>query len=268
MADVQTQEANGDFDAQAISYQHGVLLVDRTGSMMGIRSATGNRRCQDAIVQAKEKVERFFNALNGQGVAIWGFRNSTISPFHPGYLNEARALDLLDNLDPNGCHGSTPLAEAMCNAADGVAGAVSLSPKPGYLHVATDGGENNSSGACSGPSGHVYEAGTWQFKVRRKIAIAGIVPVDVAYWVEPTVLRSLDIDPETGEPRTVIQSDPTAQFTCRRRAECESSLWAALSADTGGDYEVVTDTDTDYPCSFGNCPAPKNPDTGLEPWSF
>lgn len=240
---------------QAINAYRGVLLIDRTGSMQAVRTATGNMRCEDALAQAKSALNEFYAAptpAGGNLMAIWTFTNSSVTAV-TGYVGKAAALSAVSSLSTAGCDGSTPLADAICKAADTLA---ALNPKPNALHISTDGGENNSTGPCSGPWGDIYTNGTWQKKVRDKVFVSGL-RLDVRFWISPTTLSLLpSVDPETGKPRLPGLPSASASAVCSTEAQCEHLLFSTLAGDTGGVYGVIKDNNQQYPCNYGSCPPP------------
>jgi hypothetical protein len=124
----------------------------------------------------------------------------------------------------------------MCFAADELN---TLTPKPTYLHLATDGYENASTGPCSGPMGDYHTAGTWQNKVFNKLISVGTI-AKIQFWVGPTTLQSMQ--------------NVNALSYCGTSAKCEDQLFQALAAYTGGTYAPVKDNDPAYPCGPGQCP--------------
>ncbi|HYO74117.1 MAG TPA: VWA domain-containing protein [Archangium sp.] len=221
--------------------RYGMILIDRTGSMMQQRS-TGNSRCKDALIQARGALTEFFGtAVGGTHMAVWTFTNSAVTKLTPTYVGKDDALAALNSLDPSGCSGSTPLADAMCWVADDMQ---ALEPKPTLLHVATDGYENNSYGECSGPSGSYTTPGTWQNKVLTRLTAAK-VRARVDFWVAQT---TLELAP--GNQANTLT-------TCSSVEQCEEQFFAALAEQTGGEYHRVKDNNTAYPCTDpALCPAP------------
>lgn len=269
---------DGEFVAKLQDIRSGVLLIDRSGSMTTVRSATGNTRCVDALTMAREKVQRFFRDLGGLRIAIWTFQDSGVTPLHAGYItSEAAALSYVDSLSPTGCSGYTPLAEAMCRAVDGKpASVVTLSPLPGYLAILTDGGENNSD-VCNGPLGDIFTAGTWPNQVYFKI-FGKVVNVDTSYWIPDTVLNFTGQSRESDLPESDLPESDLIDIelgtaarpvvnnsTCANENQCESHLFYHIQSNIGGTYGVVRDSDDDYPCSYGQCPPPKPPGPSGEP---
>lgn len=255
-ADVAPDETESVSTAEQALFAHrGVLLIDRTGSMLQTRTSTGNSRCKDALTQAEEAVNEFFappTPSTGNSLAIWTFTNSSVTKV-TGYVNKTSALNAVRNLSPTGCSGSTPLADSLCQATDELA---ALSPKPNALHVSTDGDENNSTGVCSGPWGDIFTPGTWQYKVRERVFNAGL-KLSTRFWIAPTTLDLVPrIDVETGRPKPPGLPSTNISAICSTSAQCEHLLFSTLADDTGGTYGVVKDNNTQYPCQYGQCPVP------------
>jgi hypothetical protein len=146
-----------------------LLLLDRTGSMeQAIRPSTGNTRCRDALAVAREDARAFF-AGGGSQAAVWTFADG-IANLTGGFAGEAEVTAALDGLDPEGCDGNTPLAQAICAASDELSARFPTAPHGSrLLAISSDGGENSSSGACAGfdsAGGSPYDPGSWQQKTR------------------------------------------------------------------------------------------------------
>jgi hypothetical protein len=153
-----------------------LVLLDRTGSMTETR-INGHSRCRDALDLAKADVHTFFllhPAQQGAAVAVWTFADAAPTLLTGGFVDEATALAALNTLTPEGCTGSTPLADAICSGSDALNAALPGSTAAQrMLAISSDGGENNSSGPCAGPSsagGPPYDPGSWQQKVEAKLA--------------------------------------------------------------------------------------------------
>lgn len=161
----------------------GIILIDRTGSMTVIRPVTGNTRCADARTTASVDVNAFFGEYGeypNARVAVWTFAGTGYIDVTGGFTDKASALAAIQGLNPEGCDGLTPLADAMCWAADALSAAFPEGTR--ILYVSSDGGENNSSGECSGYDGLVepWPDGSWQRNVLDKFCDNAIV--NVRYW--------------------------------------------------------------------------------------
>lgn len=220
--------SNGDFKV-GNPQPHLLVLLDRTGSMVELRS-NGQSRCHDALELAKLDVRSFFarfSTIPGISVAVWTFAGSAPSDLTGGFVGEGPALAALNALDPEGCTDSTPLADAICSAADSLDAAF---PAGGtgnrILAISSDGGENNSTGPCSGPSstsGAPYDPGSWQGKVRARLVGHNIV-LD-RFWGS-VVRRPIDV--ETG--RTTVAGSVS-----------DFDFFRELAMATGGTYWGVGD---------------------------
>jgi hypothetical protein len=217
-----------------------LVLLDRTGSMLAVR-ANGHSRCRDALALARQDITSFFDLHGGTpgvSAAVWTFADNGPTAL-TGFVDETQALAALDGLAPEGCSGSTPLAEALCSAGDQLS---STFPPAGSdrltLAVSSDGGENNSDGTCAGPwsvAGPPYEPGSWQQKVTDHLR--GHQVILSRFWGEVTRSESL-VDPETGLPHGL--NYPDALF------------FEDLAAATGGDHQFVDDGDGLPPPFFSN----------------
>ncbi|HKV11659.1 MAG TPA: hypothetical protein VJ725_26170 [Thermoanaerobaculia bacterium] len=178
-----------------------LLLLDRTGSMsLAIRPATGNTRCRDALTIARQDARSFF-ASGGSKAAVWSFSGDGIENLTGGFVSEAAVMAVLDSLPPEGCDGSTPLAEAICAASDELAAKFPEAPHGGrLLAISSDGGENDSSGQCEGPeslSGPPYDPGSWQQKVRDKVIRQSTV---ISRFWNSLQKRSFDVETGNAKP--------------------------------------------------------------------
>lgn len=225
--------------------RYGMVLIDRSGSMTATRS-TGNSRCKDAKKQALLELDRLFDPMqfDRTHVAVWSFAGAIVTKHTIGYVDKATAVTAVTNLTDEGCSGGTPLADAMCWAID------DLSAKsPGEstnLYVATDGEENASTGACSGPWGDpTATPSSWQYKVYAK-AVASLVKTSTDYWTGSLVLNLLPSDPQGA-----------TTLSCTSMVTCEDKLFSSLATVTGGEYRRAKDANTVYPCtSTASCPVP------------
>jgi len=223
---------------------HEIVLLDRTGSMREIRSATGNTRCVDALETAKFDVDEFFATHSaGSSLAVWTFSHEPGAATHidltAGFVTDAAtATDALNNLDGVECTGGTPLAEAMCDAVDVLTATFPFATDMArILAVSSDGGENFSEGQCAGPdslSGSTcdntdpFSAGSWQQLACGKIV--GDAVAEVRYWGffgEVSTESSSSIDPETGTQRSASVSD--------------AAFFTALANATGGSILLLND---------------------------
>jgi hypothetical protein len=209
---------------------HMLVLLDRTGSMIAVRS-NGRTRCRDALELAVQDVVSFFGTNPGSSVSIWTFAGSAPTDLSGGFVDQATALAVLNSLSPEGCAGSTPLAEAMCAASDELSASFPMnSPASLFLAVSSDGGENNSSGECAGfssASGPPYDPGSWQQKVRDKLLGQSVALT--RFWGAVSLTFGSDFDLETGRAELLGTSD--------------SVFLEDLAVVTGGIYQPVDDGD-------------------------
>ncbi len=192
---------------------HMIVLLDRTGSMMTVRSSTGNTRCYDALEQAKQDVVDFFGNNPNRKAAVWTFAGNTYTQLTAGFVDLLDAQTALFSLDGVICTGATPLADTLCDAVDFFPGGLAIGDK--ILSINSDGDENWSSGACSGPNSNTYpppggnyDTGSWQKKAWNKINGAAVA--QIRHWGNfgiPLTEGGLRFDMETGTTIGPVQGD-------------------------------------------------------------
>ncbi|MCP4685017.1 MAG: VWA domain-containing protein [bacterium] len=222
--------------------QGAIFLIDRTGSM-GEPRVSGNSRCADARTVAITDVKSHFSLYPTGLGAVWTFAGEGWFNETGGFVGRAACSAAVVNLTPEGCSGSTPLAESMCGAADALV-AFFPPPQQRILYVSSDGEENSSDGECDGDDAAAkpYPADSWQGKVIAKLMATGTV--NVRYWGSVSKSGS-SYDPETGVTRMPAISD--AEF------------FKDVADTTGGGYSYIDDGDPHW-----------NPATGvptLSQWS-
>lgn len=225
-----------------------LVLLDRTGSMLAVRPANGHSRCRDALELARADVASFFAAhpaAAGSTAAVWTFAGDAATDLTGGFVGETAALAALDALDPEGCDGVTPLAEALCAAGDTLAAAFpGAAPGELLLAVSSGGGENSSSGPCAGfPSsgGPPFDPGSWQELAIARLAGLGVVLS--RFWT--SVALRAPVDPETGRATAGLGGVTDADF------------FRHLAEVTGGSYvEVSDDSELPPPILTGDPPSP------------
>ncbi|AKT37842.1 VWA domain-containing protein [Chondromyces crocatus] len=243
--------------AQPVTALKGIILIDRTGSMLTTRS-TGRSRCRDARTMAQTKVTEFFSKYDGGGLAIWTFNGAGVTKLTNGYVGAAEASAAIDALSPDGCTGGTPLADAICAAADELNDLKGPPTTPNLLTILTDGADNMSTGPCRGvASGGISNPLSWQFKARSRISpYFPHVQVNAQFW---TGNQFINLRSPTGPsvPQASSSLLPMAPPTCTTLEQCESEFFLALTSDTGGTYDRVQDNNVAFPCSYGACPTPQ-----------
>lgn len=238
-----------------------MILIDRTGSMIATRETTHNTRCLDAVTQAETQVAELSNS-GAKSFAVWTFTGSTVVQ-RVTYVSKDTALAVIASLRTETCAGSTPLAFAMCAAAQNLAQNRALPGNKAFLSISTDGGENNSAAAplltigntnCSGPEGDISTPGTWQNKVQTYInTTIGNIKVDNTYWKGSNVVAL------TGD-RVLSAAAPGCSPSVQ--GQCDEALLGSLSNVTGGNFRKAADNTADYPCSAGSCPVPDTNSVG------
>jgi hypothetical protein len=217
---------------------HMIVVLDRTGSMNTVRTETGETRCADAITAAEYDIRQFFDSNPpGSTLAIWTFAGSGVTPLTTGFVSEDDALAALNGLDPLGCTDWTPLAEAICEAVDFMAGEFpTAAPETLKVVISSDGEENNSDGLCLGPSAVGgttcvdFTDGSWQRKVCDHVQ--GKATAIVRYWndfnIGALAAGDSEMDMETGLLRAAGVSD--------------ALFFEALVEATGGSFQSVVDS--------------------------
>jgi hypothetical protein len=234
-----------------------VLLLDRSSSMNEPR-LSGNTRCEDALAYAKLDVREFFRLspeIPETKIAIWTFSGAGIVRRTGGFVGQTEALGVLEAMWPNGCTGSTPLADALCEVGDFLIHQTDfpgLPPTEKELWISTDGGENASGGDCWGSGDSpadggclFYTPGSWQYNVCGRLL--GEMRINTRFWES---LTKADVDPETGEGSIEIEAE-------------DSIFFEDLALSTGGFYVLMEDCpdgDGDFVCDVDdNCPVHYNP---------
>lgn len=218
--------------------KHAIYLLDRTASMLAPRG-TGSSRCSDSLQVARNDIGSFFQAFppeTNSAISVWVFSGTAAAQLTTKFSEKQAALDALNNLDPDGCADVTPLADALCETGLNLVNNVIPFVRDGdaSLFVSSDGGENNSSGICSGPDSSValppYEPGSWQNRVRSNLIDRNLT-ITARFWAG--INRS--VDTETGRQISTT------------RAPNDQSFFEELSATTGGDFSVANDASTSLP---------------------
>lgn len=238
-------EAVGQTTQAVIVANKGIILIDRTGSMMSVRD-NGHTRCSDAIDQALEKVDEFFGPkLGGSAVAIWTFNSLGVNEL-VGYTDATTAKNKINTLSRTDCTAMTPLADAMCQAIDTLSASLA-SGKNNLLTAITDGGENYSRGGCAGTANLIADPTSWRRKVADYAVSKGVTLNSAFLQNKNPLLRK--IDPETGlsiSPPSGASTGPAVD------PDHDGFLWMAMM--TGGIYDLISDGDNRYSCLYGFCP--------------
>ncbi|MBL8756290.1 MAG: hypothetical protein JNK15_23545 [Planctomycetes bacterium] len=132
--------------ASASSQAYAAFVLDRSGSMVTIRSS-GNTRAVDTVLAAQGDITNFFLINGFMGIPanalVFEFHGSTVTQLGGTHTTAAGALAALATVPA--ASGSTPLAHAICTAKDAL---VALAPgaEAGQrsVYVYSDGDENSS----------------------------------------------------------------------------------------------------------------------------
>ncbi|MDH3937748.1 MAG: T9SS type A sorting domain-containing protein, partial [candidate division Zixibacteria bacterium] len=119
-----------------------VLLIDRTGSM-SLLTADGRTRFEVAIEYARQDAEEIYENHPGVSVLVGHFEtDNVIVAGQPWRTDLTNVLADITAVEALGTGNMTPLADAISEAADVLAGA--STPGFGNLYIYTDGNENYS----------------------------------------------------------------------------------------------------------------------------
>ncbi|WP_299492774.1 VWA domain-containing protein [uncultured Shewanella sp.] len=223
--------------ATAAVPSYGVLVMDRSGSMMSTRT-DGQSRCSYSKQEAIDKISRFFfNAnLNGQLIEVRTFNSANnMQSVTGGFVDFVGAMTAMNNLDDEGCSGSTALAQAMCSAADDLRAQFSEEASNGArlrVYGSTDGDENSSPNTPCGGS-------NWQDEVRSKYTVevptVEFNPTIFTGTVSAAVRHLAVIEQDQGKTGAISTKSSTFEFL------------QELAVETGGEIELISDSDGDNP---------------------
>lgn len=238
--------------AQALTtVDKGIILIDRTGSMMMPR-ANGHSRCADALKMAETAVNEFFYGYGGASVAVWTFNGASTVHLTSNYVSPTDAITAIKSLYPEGCNDVTPLADALCLAVDELGVYAAANPTAKYhLITETDGEENSSMGPCAGDSSALGNPSSWRSKVALRVMLkapSANLKTTFGHFDQNELIMARKVDPETG--KAIVHSDSDV---AGRNLDYDTFLNLAESTD--GVYDRMADYDTQYECTFGKCPA-------------
>lgn len=204
---------------------HVLVLMDRTGSMMSLRSAPPfNTRCADAFTYARDQVDAWHMLDTPPKISVWSFTGGGIMggtgmQMHQSYTDDRLlAIDALNAAESLGCDGaSTPIAEILCT----IEAAIPVTTGTRLIYIVTDGEDNGSRGPCAGPDSGTplppFTAGSWQSSVWNQLDGRGVVFSSV-FWHENMFMFGPGLSPE-----------PTLDF------------FSMLASATGGNAVVIED---------------------------
>jgi len=162
-----------------------------------------------------------------------------------------------------GCEDTSPLADALC--AMPPLGDTTIPMKK--MKILTDGGENASTGACSGPEdptgSYPFSASSWEGKVYQSLA------APTAKWCIDTTLFVPATTSGTGDGGSlvttlsaghsiVVDSEKAVAMLSANYPTVEINFFTQLDSVTYGNTTVVTDNSSIAPCQMGR-PAPAAP---------
>ena len=156
-----------------------LFLLDRSGSMVLGSPVT---RCDNATMACKNDINTFLSAFPNGEITVREFSDSPSgtglvgSRFIPGFsewhssaisgstfnaISDAQLA--VDNAVA--CSGLTPLADAVCDATSALAIRATIAGPSTecFVYMYSDGGENSSSGACTGPTACNADTGRCSF---------------------------------------------------------------------------------------------------------
>jgi len=203
------------------------------------------------------------SAISGKRVNVYSFNGTT--GFHSvtlGIGSDPQGwVSLADNTAADavlakiaslatGCEDTSPLADALCSMPP--LGDSTIPMKK--MKIVTDGGENASTGACSGPEDPTgtfpFSSSSWENKVYVNLASpAAKWNIDTTLFVPPTssvaTAVALDLEMANG---ALTASSPTV----------ESNFFTQLDTVTYGTTTIVADNASIAPCQGQSAPATPN----------
>ncbi len=231
-----------------------LVLVDATGSMT--QPCTGEPPAcqgQTRFVLAQQLAVGYIGTQAGssQGlrdVAVFTFAGGQGLQLRTmGFVSPGQAIAAINGLTVTPFN--TPLANSMCRSVDFLV-ADNDASFPHKFAFFTDGGENSSTGECSGPYTRTdppfneppYQGGSWHNQVYLKITNAPLnVEVDTFFFTTVSfaaVKPSKGIQEQGALPRAASCSPGQACIQIS-----DSQFFADLSRDTGGIFMEIQDDD-------------------------
>lgn len=238
-----------------------VVVVDATGSMTQDRTDPITHVTTSRFEAARAAAsQRVFNAgneaggLNG-GVAVFTFSGPGITAWAadgsvsgtPVFMTKTQAKNVIDNfiavtpLD-------TPLADSICATADiaSASGTVGVTTAR-LLEVYSDGGENASFGACSGPDAgtpdYPWTPDSWQKKTYdhlvNELPTVAAVKADFTYFTNVATFARTAVPASAAHD--VAASANVRSFALAEGPPSDADFFALLAAGTGGTYTEVAD---------------------------
>jgi hypothetical protein len=253
---------SGEAPAQDFTEEHVVLVIDRSGSMQTVR-ASGLTRFAEAMVRAND----FVNLQGGlpQLFAVWTFEGSSYIR-EQTFADRATTRATLARLATG--YGTTPLALAVCDAADEL-----LQFAPGIaarkvVHLISDGEENSTpqTALCHGPPSTTrypdLQEGSWQWKVRNMLKTGDplrdspnpfqlVLDVDV-FFNHLTLTGS---NPLAEPPAFLVFLQGVAAASGGRYTEIEDSAPAPVLGDVNND-RCVDNHDYNFVLKYYGLPVP------------
>ncbi len=264
----------------ALAAPRAVFVLDRSGSMSaalaGLRPATGNSRCKDAWLTMQLDMNAFFAshptgyaALIGFGTDYGGVVNVTQTMYGTTYVAQAQANAALASLDPDltgDCglidprYNVTQLADAMCYGVQLLP--YGESPTDRQLFVSSDGGENFSSGPCSGPANPSVtppfdDKMYWQGRVLNALKADIPKPIlTIRYWVGPFPMAAADAGPSSSSDdveggiastKPGLVTEAVQGGVAQAAAYNDLAFFEYLVGDVGGILVVHADDDPILP---------------------
>lgn len=230
--------------------QHSIIVVDRSGSMMGTRT-DGQTRFQVAIQNAKDYVN--LPLAIPHYFSVWTFEGSTYIK-EQGFASGTTTIATLNRLTVG--TGLTPLAYTVCDAIDALfTYRTDLGNKARKVVKLVSDGEENSTPSgtqCHGPSSTAttppYTTGSWQAKVYNKFATrnANTPPPAGAFF--PAVLNVTVLSGYIslrGASTSAIEYSPAGQAMAPHSMSTlvdYLTFLQTLAQDSGGTYTQIVDS--------------------------
>jgi hypothetical protein len=208
------------------------VVIDTSGSM----GYSGGVRIMKARELAVQKVNEILQDPDDE-IALATFGHTNALNLHFNWTRDGTALvNDINGIWAGDKYTLTPLADAACAAANKLITDVPIPPNTNQsrrLFLLADGGENNSSGTCSGPFDPVPNPpwddnpASWHALVLN--TLVGSMIVDLGY------LGNIQVQPPPAPPEGSVPDLPT-------RSGEDSLFLATLVDSTGGDFQNVADT--------------------------
>lgn len=231
--------------------KHGMIVIDRSGSMNHNSRYDDTTRCDYANELAIEKAEKWFTPTNqltsleefGKGGTHLDIRTfdvpDNLTSISNGYVTSLADAESYINSLSSTCPGaSTALAEAACATIDDIAGVASYNNKE--IYYISDAGENSSSTTSC-----ISNSGDWKMDVYNHwfpyLLASPKVVINYTGLTQGNVLLSRvnsNFETEPDMQHSTLSISPNNQIMT------SSQLWSTLAVLSGGEYVIEYDDGT------------------------